>query len=267
MTEQTEAVQPETTEKTSETTTEVSLLDAVQSSDIFSKGKPEGFPDDFWDAEKNAPVAEKLYEAYNHEKNRAEGLRKKLSKGEFEGQAPEDAKEYVLELDDKLKPIVPENDPLFEAAREAAKQAGLPKDKFQKFMQPIIEKIAELQPKEPTAEEIAAYRAQELEKLGPSGLKIAANVKAFVGELQAKGILMEEDVKAVQGMITTADSLRAWNRIRAAMGNTQDVPVGNDMLDTKASRVELEKQLAAAAAARDEDTYNAIAAKLVKLAR
>lgn len=262
-----ETTQAETTQNNSEMQPEASLLDAVQPTDIFAKGKPEGFPDDFWDKEKNAPVPAKLYEAYNHEKNRAEGLRKKLSKGEFEGQAPEDAKEYVLELEENLKTIIKDGDPLFEAAREAAKQAGLPKEAFQKFMQPIVEKLAELQPKEPTEEELAAYRSQELEKLGPGGLKIAANVKAFIGELQAKGVLLEEDVKAAQGMITTSDSLRVWNRIRSAMNNTQDVPVGNDMLEAKASRAELEKQLAAAAASRDEASYNVIAAKLARFAK
>jgi hypothetical protein len=265
MTEQAEA-QPETTENNSGTLPEASLLDAVESSDIFAKGKPEGFPDDFWDAEKNAPLPSKLYEAYAHEKNRAEGLRKKLSKGEFEGTAPEDVKEYVVELDEKLKGVVPEGDPLFEAAREAAKAAGMPKDKFAKFMGPIIAKIAELSPKEPTAEEVAAYRSQELEKLGPSGLKIAANVKAFIGEMQAKGVLMEEDVKAAQGMITTAESLRVWNRIRSAMTNTHDVPVGNDLAMANATKAELEAKLVAASNARDEAAYNAIRAQLHKFA-
>lgn len=252
---------------TTETTETTSLLDAVQPENIFANGKPEGLPDDFWDAEKKAPVAEKLYEAYNHEKNRAEGLRKKLSKGEFEGGAPEDIKEYVVELDEAMKVIVPDNDPLFEAARESAKAAGLPKEAFAKFMGPIIAKIAEMQPKEPTAEEQAAYRAAELEKLGPSGLKVAANVKAFIGELQSKGVLMAEDVKAVQSMITDADQLRAFNRIRAAMTNTQGVPSQPQISSQSGpSKAELEAALVAAATARDEAKYNEIRLQLHKFA-
>lgn len=262
MTEETTAV-----ESTETATVSESLLDAVQSSNIFANGKPEGFPDDFWDADKNAPVTEKLYEAYTHEKNRAEGLRKKLSKGEFEGGAPEDIKEYVVELDDNLKTIVPDGDPLFEAAREAAKQAGLPKDAFAKFVKPVIAKIAELAPKEPTAEEVQAYKAAELEKLGPSGLKVAANVKAFIGELEAKGVLLADDVKAVQGMITNADQLRAFNRIRNAMTNTQDVPSQPQISGQSGpSKAELEAALVAAANARDEEKYNAIRVQLHKFA-
>lgn len=252
---------------TAEVPASESLLDAVQTENVFSKGKPEGLSDEFWDTEKNAPVAEKLYEAYNHEKNRAEGLRKKLSKGEFEGGAPEDIKEYVVELDDAMKAIVPDGDPLFEAAREAAKQAGLPKEAFAKFMGPVIAKIAEMQPKEPTAEELAAHKASEIEKLGPSGLKVAANVKAFVGELEARGVLLPDDVKAVQSMITNADQLRAFNRIRNAMTNTQDVPSQPQLSNQSGpSKAELETALIAAANARDEEKYNAIRVQLHKFA-
>jgi hypothetical protein len=260
MTEETAAVETTATEAPSE-----SLLDAVQPADIFANGKPEGMPDEFWNAEKKTPNVEKIYESYNQAKARADGLRVKLSKGEFEGGAPEDIKDYAFEMDDKIKAIVPDGDPLFEAARQAAKDAGMPKEAFAKFMAPVLSKIAEMQPAEPTAEEIASYRASELEKLGPSGLRIAANVKAFVGELQAKGVLMEDDVKVVQGMITNADQLRAWNRIRSAMGNAQDVPVGEDFVNTQASRAELESQLVAAASARDEAKYNQISMQLSKL--
>lgn len=242
-----------------------SLLDAVQDAGLFANGKPEGFPDEFWDAEKKAPVVEKIYESYSQQKARADGLRQKLSKGEFEGGAPEDVKDYVVELDEKAKAVVPDGDPLFEAARAAAKEAGVPKEMFAKFMQPVLAKIVEMAPQEPTAEDVAAYKAAELEKMGPSGLRIAANVKAFVGELEAKGVLLPEDVKAVQGMITNADQLRAWNRIRSAMGNTQDVPVGEEFVNNQASRAELEKQLVAAAEARDEAKYNQISMQLRKI--
>lgn len=254
-----------TPEQVAAPTPSESLLDAVQPADIFANGKPEGMPDEFWNAEKKSPVVEKIYEAYSQAKARADGLRVKLSKGEFEGGAPEDIKEYAFEMDDKIKAIVPDGDPLFEAARQAAKDAGMPKEAFAKFMAPVLAKIADMQPTEPTTEEIASYKASELEKLGPSGLRIAANVKAFVSELEAKGVLLPDDVKAVQGMITNAEQLRAWNRIRSAMGNTQDVPTGEDFVNTQASRAELEKQLVAAASARDEAKYNQISMQLSKI--
>lgn len=258
---------------TEETTTEAtetmqqseSLLDAVQDVGNFANGKPENMPPEFWDEEKKAPVAEKIFEAYTQAQARADGLRKKLSKGEFEGGAPEDINEYVVELAEEHKAIVPEGDPLFDAARQAAKDAGVPKEVFAKFMQPIIAKIAEMQPSEPTAEDIAAYRAAELEKIGPAGLRVAANVKAFVAELETKGVLLPEDVKTVQGMITNAGQLRAWNRIRAYMGNTQDVPTGEDFVNNQASKAELERQLIVAAEARDEAKYNQISMQLRKL--
>ena len=152
----------------------------------FSLGKPEGFPDDFWDAEKKAPSIDKLYNSYAQEKKRAEGLRVKLSKGEFDGKAPEDIKEYTLELSDELKTLVPEGDPMFEAARKAAKEAGLPKEAFSKFMMPVLTTLAELSaaantPKSP--EEQAAERSLEISKLGPNGGRVVEAVGSFIDQL------------------------------------------------------------------------------------
>lgn len=244
-----------------------SLLAGITDASILANGKPDSLPDDFWDKEKNTPIVEKIIDAYTHEKNRADGLRKKLSKGEFESGAPDDPKEYNVELGEELKDLQLEGDSVWEAARVAAKEAGIPKETFAKFIAPVLQKMHDIAPKEPTTEDIAAYKAQELEKLGPSGIKIAHNVKAFVNELEAKGILVKEDIAEVQSMITTAGALRVFNRIRAAMTNVQDVPVATEtVLQSNASKAELEAKLIAAANSGNEAQYNAIAAQLHKFA-
>lgn len=252
---------------TAEVDTSESLLDTAEPVDLSTK--PEDMPDDFWDAEKNAVAVDKLYEAYKQKDQIALGLRQKLSRGEFTGKAPEDVNEYKLELDESLKAIVPDDDPLLAASRQAAKEAGLPADIFAKFVTPIIAKIAESQPQQPTEEEIkaeqAAYRAAEMEKLGPSAGKIAASVKGFISELGAKGVLMEDDIKEIQASITTAGQLRAFNRLRSYMG-VGDVPVNVIDASAAASKAELESKLVEAASKGDEVAYNAIRDKLVKIA-
>lgn len=265
MTEQTQSANEQPTNAEPQIATD-SLLSGL--TEVSPNSKNGGVPEEFWDKEKNSPAIEKLLDAWKNEKNRAEGLRKKLSKGEFETVAPEDVKEYAVDLGEEGKDLALEGDPVWEAARVAAKEAGLSKDAFAKFMTPVLKEMQKIaQENQSTEESIAEYKAQELEKLGPSGLRIAQNVKAFVGELNAKGILTSEDVVAVQNMITNADALRAFNRIRSAMTNTQDVPLPNEtMANASFSKAELEAELVKASNAKDETKYNAIRQKLFKIA-
>jgi hypothetical protein len=232
----------------------------------FSLGKPEGFPDDFWDAEKKAPSVDKLYNSYAMEKKRAEGLRVKLSKGEFEGKAPEDIKEYALELSDDLKPLVPEGDPMFEAARLAAKEAGLPKEAFSKFMTPMIAKLAELSavanaPKSP--EEQAAERSMEIAKLGPNGSRVVEAVGSFIEQLRVGGTLSDSEAKTAKEMAFNADAVKVLNKLRMMAGDSNQVPV-DVPVDVAASRQDISTKMAQAMQAGNEAEYNKFASMLAK---
>lgn len=233
----------------------------------LSQGKPENLPDEFWDAEKNAPVFDKLINDWQRQSKIAKDLRVKLSKGEFEGKPPEDIKEYQLELDEKLKPLVPDDDPIFNAAREAAKQAGLPKEAFSKFMMPVISKLAEIKAAsevEPTEEELAAARQVEIDKLGPTGSRIVESVGAFIKELQANGTLSQAEAAAAKRMVFDADTARVMNKLRMMSGVSKDVPVDVPM-DNKASIADVEKKMAQALVANNEDEYNKYSQMLSKM--
>lgn len=233
----------------------------------LSQGKPEGLPDEFWDAEKKAPIFDKLVTDWQRQSKIAKDLRVKLSKGEFEGKPPEDIKEYTLELDEKLKPLVPDNDPMFNAAREAAKEAGLPKEAFSKFMMPVISKLAELkaaQEQGPSEEEVAAARQAEIEKLGPTGGRIVEAVGSFIKELQANGTLSESEAAAAKRMVYDADTARVMNKLRMMSGVTRDIPV-EVPIDNQASRADIEKKMAQALVANNEDEYNKYSQLLAKM--
>lgn len=223
----------------------------------FSLGKPEGFPDEFWDAEKKVPVVDKLFDSYTQQKLRADGLRVKLSKGEFEGKPPEDIKEYVLELSDELKPLVPEDDRLFNTARQAAKDAGLPKEAFAKFMLPIITEMAKAKAEHEapaTPEEIEADRIAKVEKLGPSGHKIVDAVGSFITQLQARGTFSEQEAVAAKNMVFDADSAKVMNKLRMMAGDSSQVPV-DVPIESGASRQDVETKMAAAMMANNEAEY------------
>lgn len=260
----------ETTTETQTTTTEASTESLITPSPApmdFTTGKPEGFPDDFWDEEKKAPKVDALFNAFNQQKTRAEGLRVKLSKGEFDGKAPEDIKEYTLELTDDLKPLVPEDDPIIATLRQSAKESGMPKDMFNKLLVPAIKKLAETKAeleKPPTPEEIEANRMQEVEKLGPSGSKIVEAVGSFIKQLEDGGTFSEAEAKTAREMAYSADAVRVLNKLRMMGGGRDQVPI-DIPIDEKASRMDIENKMAKAMKENDEANYLKYSSMLARM--
>ena len=245
-----------------------SLLSSKQSALDFSAGRPEGFPEEFWDATANAPVVDRLFSSYQQEKKRAEGLRVKLSKGEFEGKAPADISEYTFELPEGApENLVPNDDPLLVAAKEAAKNAGLPKEAFSKFMGPVIAKIAEAKAAmdvPPSEEEINAVRQAEIAKLGPTGGKIVDAVGSFISELESGGTFSSEEASAARAMVTSAAAARVMNKLRMMNGGRDQVPV--DMpVDMRASKSDIEQKLGKAMLDNNEADYQKYSAMLAKI--
>lgn len=233
----------------------------------FTQGKPDGFPDEFWDGEKKTAKVDDLFNAWSQEKKRAEGLRVKLSKGEFEGKPPEDIKEYQLELSDELKPLVPEDDPIYNAARQAAKEAGFPKEAFSKFMLPVISKLAELKKDSdtpPSEEEKAAARKAEIDKIGPTGQRVVQAVGTFIDQLKSNGTLSEAEAKAAKNMVFDADSARVMNKLRMMAGGRDQVPI-EIPVDDKASRADIETKMAKAMLDGNEADYNKYSQMLARM--
>lgn len=233
----------------------------------FAAGKPEGFPDDFWDADKKAPNVDRMFKEFQNRDKIAKDLRVKLSRGEFEGKAPEDIKEYTLELSDELKPLVPEDDRIFNAARQAAKDAGLPKEAFSKFMLPVLTELAKANAElntPLTPEETEAARVEKIAALGPSGQKIVDACGSFIEQLKAGGTFSEAEANAAKAMVFDADSARVMNKLRMMMGGRDQVPM--DMpIDAKASRSDIESKMAQAMIAGNEAEYNKYSSLLAKL--
>ena len=244
------------------------LTEATQPLD-FSQGRPESFPEDFWDETNKSPNTAKLFDSYTQEKKRAEGLRAKLSRGEFEGKPPEDIKEYKLELTDDLKALVPEDDRMYNAARQAAKDAGLPKEAFNKFMKPIVEELAkvhaEMQPNEEMIEsERAEYKRTELAKLGPNGNGVVTAVKGYVDGLEANGTFSKEEADAARDMANNAAAVRVMNKFRMMTGGQNQVPMDLP-IDTAASISDVEKKMTAAGLKGDEAEFNRYSAQLMNM--
>jgi hypothetical protein len=229
----------------------------------FSKGKPEGFPDDFWDVEKNAPKVTDLYAKYQEAEQRAKGLRDKLAKGAQN--APKDPKEYEVKLSDEVAKVIKSDDPMFEEARKVAHKHGLSKEAFNGFMAEMAEfvaKNAQAQPADPEAAkaEAEAYKAEQLAKLGETGPQIVRAIAAWGNELAAQGYFTEADHKTFKDMAYSAESVRVLNMLRSMVGGGKEVPMA-PASDGK-SRAELEAELVKAFTTGDEARYNEIERQL-----
>ena len=267
----------ETSVENSETTEPVKVSDSLITDEpkLDFSTKPEGFPDNYWDAEKNAPNVDQLYKDFQNRDKIAKDLRVKLSKGEFTGVPPKDAAEYTLELADELKPMVPDDDPMLGAARNAALEAGMSKEQFGKFMPTVVKALADLRAQAdapPTEEQlaereaqIAANRQAEIEKLGPSGNKIVAAIDEFRKGLLADGTLSQEEADAMKLMVFDATTARIMNKLRSRRGEPDNVPI-MAAVDDKSSKSDIETKMAKAFQSGNEEEFKKYSSMLQKYA-
>ena len=93
--------------------------------------KPEGIPDEFWDATAKDINKTALIEGYKTKEKQYLDVRKIISKGAQN--VPEKVDGYKLELEQSIAKFAPEGDPSIEVARAAALEAGLSIDQFYIF--------------------------------------------------------------------------------------------------------------------------------------
>lgn len=211
-----------------------SMLDALGDTDgltfDFTTGEqPEGFPDEYWDAESNSVNAQALFDGLQKQEKIAKDLRAKMGKGEHK--PPEKAQDYKLELSEDLQAVVPTDDPLLEKARERAHAHGMSQEAFQGFVSEIIGDMAELaasnadenSPANEAARE--QYIKEQIEAIGPNGPQVLRSVQAWGNELLAEGTLSEDDVQTLQQEgLTSAKMVQLFNRLRSRMGGS-DIPI------------------------------------------
>jgi len=242
---------------------DISLLETEAPKELdFSLGRPEEFPEEFWDQDGKKVNVNKLFSEFNKKDKIAKDLRAKIGRREYEGKAPEDIADYKVDVAEDLLLLVPDNDPLMQAVRESAKEIGLPAEQFNKLISPVIAKLGKLyseqgagQSAEQTEEQANEYRSAEIAKLGPSGHKIKEAVKNYVIQLGADGSFSAEEVEAAKSMINSAASLRVFNKFRMMKGGSNEVPI--DMpVDVSASISDIQARMAQSMAEGKEAEYN-----------
>lgn len=192
----------------------------------FANGRPEAFPEDMWDTEKNAPNVQKMYDALNAERDRVKGLRQKISAGGHK--PPETVDGYEVKFEGDLYEKIKSDDPLVGAARQAALKAGMSKEAFSAFINEIVPEFVKLTSADALAqggeEQAVAARQAEMQKLGENGVQITRAVAAWANGMKAQGVFAEQELATLETMAKTADQVLLLNKMRTLMGGPA-VPV------------------------------------------
>jgi len=220
--------------------------------------RPEDLPAEFWDEENGTFKANDLFEEYKKEKDKALGLRQKLSKGA--PAAPESPDAYQIDstkMAEETGVEIPENDPGLNIFKQVAFENGLDQEKFENIVHGYMKasmnskELQEMsQPQGPSEEDQKAYRDEEMKKLGDNAQGQIQGIKNWNQQLFYDGVLSKEDFETAQNMGMSAKEIRVINAYRQAAGN-MTIPEVSSPIDGAPSEQEIQKIIASPEYASD----------------
>ncbi len=232
---------------TSETTSEDTGKETTEttSTDITVKSeKPASLPDEYWDTEKNAVKTDDLLKAYEAEKTKALGLRKKLSTGSQN--APKDIDGYKLEWDDEETPLA-EDDNFVSVFKEIAHENKLNQEQFNGLLKSFHKSYKEgklEKSEEQTQEEIQQWQQEEQKRLGPDHKKITDGYKGWGRQYVQNGVLTEDEYKEFLKIPASAEHMKIMTKIKSAAGFVNDIPTNGVSVDGSKTREEIDALIA-----------------------
>ena len=226
--------EPDDTGKQFEDQTAEQSPEPTQAPDAPTSSRPDGLEDKFWDDDKGEVKFDLLHKNYRE-------LSKKFSQGDHK--APETIDGYKTDVSDEVKAGIfadgdDSNDPIMKAAREAAKEAGLSNDMFNKFMTPVLGVIAE-------ANDKAIFDANaEIEKLGPNGRETVAHMMKQGDDMLAHGIFSDEEHQAYDMAAGSAAGMRMLQKVAQNLDKgTTAIPTNPQVNAGMPSKAELSEML------------------------
>jgi hypothetical protein len=208
------------TEETTET------VETVETTETIEVARPDWLPEKFWDGEAKAPNIENLAKSYAELEKTRGNTDELKTKWEQERLAarPETAEAYELPDHEVLDFEALAASPVVSLWRQAAHEAGLGQEQFQKVITDYAE--AEVQ-------RIDAQTKAEMEKLGEN-----AKARTEAIGLWAKRVFGEGDqFEAIASMATSAAAVTALEKLMTMSGDIDlgggDAP-GNQPQETEA---------------------------------
>jgi hypothetical protein len=219
--------------------------------------RPDFVDPEFWDQDTNKVKEEDLFKAFNAEKEKALGLRRKLSeKGSVK--PPKTADEYSF--NESLNEILPSDSPAIAILKEKAFNAGLSKDQFNDFVSELMPALSEKgliskgeteMSDEDKQAEFNQYKEAELAKLGKEGPMILQKLANWGEGMVNKGIISRDEKPVFENMITDAPSMALLTKIMSLTGESS-IPVKTAVLDGLPSRLEIDQMVGSEAYANGD---------------
>jgi hypothetical protein len=177
--------------------------------------RPEGLPDQFWDAEKGEVRLAELIKSQTD-------LRRIVSRGEHK--PPPTPDDYKLPTADTIPAdLIKPDDPLWKVTTAAAHARGFSQADLEALAKPFLATLAELtkdaRPLSPEQAKAAQEQAMaaEMAKLGQQGPAMVRGVDTWLKGLAAKQVLTAEELNSLRA-IGTADGVRALAKLRELAG-------------------------------------------------
>lgn len=178
--------------------------------------RPDWLPEQFFDPATGQPRLEQMAKSWTD-------LRGKLSQGAEK--PPAKADDYKVTLPDGIKIAIPDGDPVMSTFRESAHKAGMSQKQFDAVLQPVLAKLAGLQPNpEQQRADAEALQRAELAKLGANGEAQLRDLSGWLGGLVSRGSLTPAELGEIRIMAATADGVRALQKLRSLAGEAP-VPI------------------------------------------
>ena len=195
---------------------EANTISTTEEEDVVYE-KPDNFPDKFWD-DKDGPDIEALVKSYGEmEKNFSQGKHK----------APENYD--VKFIEDKG---IPNDDPLLQTFQGWAKEHGVSQAAFEALASNYVDtQMQEL-------EQYNVDARAEKEKLGPNADAVIRSTAQWADGLFKKGVLNETELEAFKQTGSTADGVRALQKLRRFYGEGT-VPIAEPTAEGLPTKEEL----------------------------
>lgn len=205
--------------------------------------RPDNVPEQFWDPDNGSYKGDDLFKAYKAEQDRAEGLRKKLSKG-FQN-VPDMPEKYQIDLGEDFE--INTDDDGIQMFREISHKYGLSHEQFNGVLKEFSERMGDFSDDSDSGnfdEYKEQYFQEQIESLGDKGPALIKNVATYGRTLLTQGVFSEEEYNAFVAMPRSAAELKALNKMRMAAGYINDVPIDIGAPTDQLSEAEVQKMIA-----------------------
>lgn len=182
--------------------------DSPQVEEAVKDARPEYWPEDLWDVEKNGPKLEDASKRIKNAEDKAKSLRDIIAKKEYENmpKAP-DVYDFEAAKLENYKDIA--NEFAVNTFSDAARQAGLTNNQANTLVTEYL-KI--------TQEQVDAQKQHEIGKLGKDAEGVLSGIQNFLAARVKNGTFSEYEANAIHNSIKSADAARAVSKMIMMMG-------------------------------------------------